>query len=874
MNATALNSLLRIVVLVTGAVLLATTVIGRARETSTASTEAKRPNILFFLVDDMGTRDTSVDFVLDPLGRPIEPGRTTVYRTPAMERLAARGRRFSNAHACTVCTPTRVSIMTGQHAARLGITTWTHPQVTKDTGFVQKDGVRSPSWRMQGLDVTLPTLPRLLKEAGYATIHCGKAHFGPNDTAAGDPKSLGFDVNIAGHGAGGPGSYSGKTKFSAAWRNGGHDWDVPGLERYHDKDVHLTEALTLELKDAITAAIESKRPFFAYMAHYAVHAPFEIDARFAANYPDLEGKALAFATMVEGMDKSLGDLLDHLESLGVAEETLVVFYSDNGSDGPLNRPLRGKKGTRFEGGTRVPLIVAWARAEADSPLQERLPIEAASVSRQLVTPEDFLPTLCRITGVDVPKGATIDGSDVSAAIRGIPGTHAPPSFAIHFPHRHNDTLYSTWLDGDWKLIYEHDKAAWQLTNVALDPDESENLVASHPSLALAMAKRMIARLDALGAQWPVDDSGQPTRPDLAGLEGAAEAATRTSERTPDPTDESSGARATRVGPLPRDDLDLASMCQPIDDDNLYRDDGYYTWCNSILRGDDGTYHLFYVRWPKERGFYGWLTHSEIARAVSDAPAGPYRFAERVLPCRGAYPWNAINAHNIKSKRFEGRYYLYFIATNAGTHHLTEAELVDVATTGYRHPFWRLLRDNQRTGVAVADTPLGPWTVLDRPIVEPAGPVSTVSVNPAVWRAADGTYRMIFKGDHPVSRVAQAVAIAKSPTGPFEVQKRLVFERYSEDASVWHDSARALTYAVLHDRHGFIMIASEDGIAWRDAKHARVHGLRIAKTGGGFLEPSRFERPSVFVEDGKPRVLSGAAQWDGGKDACIVLIPLH
>ena len=821
---------------------------------------ASRPNLLFFLVDDMGVTDTSVPFLYDAGGNPIHAPLNDRYRTPNMERLAARGRKFINAHAYTVCTPTRASLMTGREAPRLRLTTWTDPETKNhDTGAIDRNGITGPQWRTSGVDVSLPTLPKLLAAAGYRTIHCGKAHFGPNDTPAGDPKNLGFQVNIAGHGAGGPGSYLGRHNFSAAWRNGGHRWDVPGLEKYHGRDIFLTEALTREMAAAITAAVREHKPFFAYMAHYAVHAPFEVDRRFAKNYPGLKGKALAFATMVEGMDKSLGDLLDTLEKLGVAEETLVIFYSDNGSDGPLNLPLRGKKGTRFDGGSRVPMIVAWAKPNPNHPLQKALPIPAGSLEDDLVIPADFLPTLVKLAGARLPQDAVIDGHDLSAYLKGLPGTHRPQEFLVHFPHgRHNNVLFSTWIEGDWKIIYQYLDRSWQVTNLAFDLGEEENQVAEKPRLALALARHLIARLDREKAQYPVDrKTGRPVKPDVAPLEEAAR----------------QKSAAPRLRPFPEDDLDFASLIQPVGEDNLYRDPGWYTWCNSIIRGEDGRYHLFYVRWPKKYGFGSWLTHSETARAVSAHPAGPYRFVERVIPCRGKFPWNQFNAHNVKIKRFGDKYYLYFIGTNDGGLGLTEQDMIATARAYFRARYWQLLRNNQRTGVAVADRLEGPWKILDHPVVEPNGPISTVTVNPAIWRAPDGRYLMIVKGDYPPTRFGEALAVAAAPTGPFHILPDLAFDRYSEDVSVWSDPGRGLTYGILHDRNGFGVIVSKDGLHWRDARHFRAITKKIPRAGGGFYAPTRFERPSVFFENGAPRVLVGAAQFQGGKDACIILVPL-
>lgn len=497
--------------------------IGLLPFTSLSADEKTRPNILFFLVDDMGTTDTSVRFLETPDGKPIDAPLNARYRTPNMERLAAQGRLFTNAHAYSVCTPTRASLMSGKEAPRLHITTWTHPQQVIDTGKIEKNGITGPAWRMEGLDVSLPTLPRLLSQNGYHTIHCGKAHFGPTATAAGDPKNLEFQVNIGGCGVGGPGSYWGTKNYSAAWRNGGHDWDIPGLEKYHGQDVFLTEALTRELCGSLENTVKDGKPFFAYMAHYAVHAPFEADARFTKNHPDLKGMELAFATLVEGMDKSLGDLLDKLNQLGVAENTLVIFYSDNGSDGPPNLPLRGKKGTRFEGGSRVPMIAAWAKPDPENAFQKALPISPGSRDGSLIIPADFLPTLLAVTGTPLPKDSVIDGRDISPALRGT-GDKPTKGFLVHFPHgKHNNELFSTWTEGSRKLIYQYESREWSLFDTHTDIGEKNDLLRSDPKAAMELAKHMLAHMETIGAQFPIDQaSGSPVKPDLKPLQALIE----------------------------------------------------------------------------------------------------------------------------------------------------------------------------------------------------------------------------------------------------------------------------------------------------------------------------------------------------------------
>ena len=480
----------------------------------------KRPNILFFLVDDMGVGDTSVPFLYKD-GEAEKIALNDLYRTPNMAKLAESGRIFTSAYSYSVCSPTRISLMTGQAAPRHRVTTWTHPkQSSVDTGLVKAGGIRSPAdWRITGLDRSLPLLPRLMRQAGYRTLFAGKAHFGPDDTPSGDPTKLGFDVNIAGFGGGGPGSYWGKYNYSANHRTGKHVWDVPGLEKYHGTDVFLTEAITLEMNQAIEEAVKSGNSFFAYMSHYAVHAPWQYpDARFSKNYPTLKGHGLAFATLVEGMDKSLGDMIQKLAELGVAEETLVIFFSDNGSAWSANAPFRDKKGSRFEGGLRVPLIVSWAKPNHAHPMQKKLAIPPSSVAHDVVTCVDMMPTILKIAGARMPDGAVIDGFDISPYFTATEGTHRPQEFLTHFPHRHRNTLFSTYRRNDWKIIYNYPSEKWELYNLKLDPFEKSNEVGNHPELALSLATEMVKQLDAQNATYPTRaGSGNEVKPKLDSL---------------------------------------------------------------------------------------------------------------------------------------------------------------------------------------------------------------------------------------------------------------------------------------------------------------------------------------------------------------------
>lgn len=317
--------------------------------------------------------------------------------------------------------------------------------------------------------------------------------------------------------------------------------------------------------------------------------------------------------------------------------------------------------------------------------------------------------------------------------------------------------------------------------------------------------------------------------------------------------------------------------QPLTETNIFKSDDYFNWCSSIIKGEDGIYHLFYSRWPKKYTFFSWLTHSEIAHAVADDPSGPWEYKETVLQGRGKGHWDAITAHNPKIKKFGEKYYLYYISTNLGIKDYTEEELIETARVGYSHPNWKeYLRPNQRAGVAVAESINGPWKRIDKPLIEPSGPITTLTVNPAIAQGKDGKYYLIVKGDKPNDTGFtrnQAVAISDSPTGPFEMQPGAVIDDMdTEDMSVWYDAGRDKFYGVFH-AHSFIgMINSPDGINWGKATEYVIQNKRISMDDGSELIPERMERPFLYQEEGEPKVLSMAVKK--GDDAYIVFIPVQ
>lgn len=482
----------------------------------TAAAGDRLPNIVIMLVDDMGVMDTSVPFLTDSSGQPKRYPLNDFYRTPNMERLAARGIRFNQFCAMSVCSPTRISLMTGQNAARHRTTNWINP----DANNAGPNG--PPDWNWQGLKKDNVTLARILQSNGYRTIHVGKGHFGPNGSEGTNPLNLGFDVNIGGSSIGQPGSYYAEKNFGL---NGKSDNKaVPDLSKYHGSKTFLTEALTIEANAKVADAVNDEKPFFLYFPQYAVHAPFNADPRFSDNYKT-SGKspqAQAYATLIEGMDKSLGDVLGNLESLGVADNTLVFFLGDNGSDAPLGNqhevacsaPLRGKKGAHYEGGMRVPFIAAWANLKIDQENQQRLPIPAGAIQSQQASVCDLFPTILKLLNADQPEGHRVDGLRLDTLLSGKPDPARNETFLMHYPHApHRSDYFTVYRDGPWKMIYHYFPSAvsggshYQLFNLADDPFEQVDLATMKPKELSQMMQKLISTLADHDAVYPKAEDG-------------------------------------------------------------------------------------------------------------------------------------------------------------------------------------------------------------------------------------------------------------------------------------------------------------------------------------------------------------------------------
>ncbi|QNK63474.1 sulfatase [Pedobacter sp. PAMC26386] len=485
-----------------------------AQNKSAKQKPVSRPNIILFLVDDMGWMDTSLPFydTIMPLNKR--------YHTPNMERLAKEGVKFTSAYAQPVCTPTRVSLLTGMNSSRTHVTNWTSP--TKNNNSDARDDQFEPlNWNINGLStdpatehtVNATPFPKILKDAGYYTIHIGKAHWGSMGTPGSSPYNLGFMVDIAGHAAGHPQSYLSEQHYGNM-PGKAQAQAVPDLEEYYDTGTFLTEALTLEAIKAIQTPIDRNEPFYLNMAHYAVHEPIMPDKRFVQKYYDakIDSTEAKYASMLEGMDKSLGDIMDYLKKRDIDKNTIIIFMSDNGGfdlrggkPNTHNTPLKAGKGSVYEGGIREPMIVKWPGIT-----------KAGSINKNQVIIDDFFPSILEMAGVKQPKILQkLDGQSFVPLLKksSIVATERPLIF--HYPNKWVNkpaiehlgiNYYSAILLGHWKLLYHMRNCQFELYNINNDIREENNLADKNPEEVKRLAVLLGKTLKERGAQMPVESS--------------------------------------------------------------------------------------------------------------------------------------------------------------------------------------------------------------------------------------------------------------------------------------------------------------------------------------------------------------------------------
>ncbi|MCY7350790.1 MAG: sulfatase [Cytophagaceae bacterium] len=439
---------------------------------------ATRLNVVLIVADDLGWAD------LGCYGN-------TFNETPALDRLARRGTRFTQAYAtCPVCSPSRASLMTGRLPATLDLTDWL-PGRKQQTGVSPGDKLRMPDTRQQ-LPLEATTLAEVLQKAGYATGLFGKWHLGG---AAFFPEKQGFDVAAGKPHGGSP------LHYFYPYRNGTQQ--SADLTPTGQPGEYLTDRLTDE---AVNFMAENQdKPFFVYLAHHAVHIPIQAKPVLIEKYRRKLGSRPAqapynpeYAALLESLDQSVGRVMTTLDSLGLTGRTLVLFTSDNGGlsvkEGPLtpatsNAPLREGKGYVYEGGIRVPLLAY-------------LPGQTGRTSEAVVWGADFYPTLLNLLGLKMPNPAEVEGTDVSAVFRGkAPG---PRTLFWHYPHYANQGSRPAGAirEGDFKLIEQFEDRTLELYNLRTDPGEHHNLASTQPRRVQALHQKLKKWRERINARMP------------------------------------------------------------------------------------------------------------------------------------------------------------------------------------------------------------------------------------------------------------------------------------------------------------------------------------------------------------------------------------
>ena len=463
-----------------------------------ATTE--RPNVLFILADDLGWRDLSNEG-------------SDFYESPHIDRIANEGMKFTRGYAtCQVCSPSRASIMTGKYPARLAITDW----IGAAEGDQWKRNTKLlPATYNHILPAEDITMAEAFRESGYRTFFAGKWHLGGEGSL---PTDHGFEFNVGGHHRGSP-----PGGFFSPWNN-------PQM-----KSGPKGELLPLRLGRETASFIESHKdePFFAFLSFYSVHAPLQTTKKLWQKYRD---KALAageqpdsrffvdrttpvrqvqdnplYGGMVESMDDSIGIVMAKLDELGLSENTIVVFTSDNGGvsagDGKAtsNLPLRGGKGRQWEGGIREPYYIMWPKK-----------IAAGSKCATPVTGTDFYPTLLELTGQKLRDGQHVDGVSLVPLLN--EKLIENRDLYWHYPHYGNQggEPSSIVIRGDWKLIRYYEDNRIELYNIADDVGEESNVADANPEVAAVLKKQLSGWLQDVDARMPMPN------PDFSAAEHADE----------------------------------------------------------------------------------------------------------------------------------------------------------------------------------------------------------------------------------------------------------------------------------------------------------------------------------------------------------------
>ncbi len=467
-----------------------------------AATPNEPLNFVILLADDLGWTD------LTSYG-------SDLHATPNIDRLAAESVKFTDAYAAApVCSPTRASILTGKYPARLHMTIW---RESSNNPPLKRPVI--PPITVGDLPHSQTTIAEVLHRAGYLTAHVGKWHLGG---ASHYPQTHGFDANIGGSLWGAPATffhpYSGDQRYGHEFRY------VPHLEFGKEGD-YLTDQLTDAAIDVLDHAGE--RPFFLNMCWYTVHTPIEarqeaVDRYTAKLKPGMNHVNPTYAAMVESLDQNVGRILAKLEDLGVADRTVVIFSSDNGGfvnkfNGQTvtnNHPLRSGKGSLYEGGVRVPLLIRWPGVAPKG-----------AVCRQPVSTIDFYPTILEMAGLpgDAEHNATVDGKSLAPLLKDPRATLDRKVMCWHYPHYYPTTSpVSSIRHGNWKLLEYHEDQHLELYDLENDLSEEHNLAEKQPSKATELRDKLHAWRESVDAQMPepnVNRRRSTARPKTAPVSG-------------------------------------------------------------------------------------------------------------------------------------------------------------------------------------------------------------------------------------------------------------------------------------------------------------------------------------------------------------------
>ncbi len=438
-----------------------------------------KPNIVFILADDLGWSD------LGCYGADL-------HETPNLDAFARQAVRFPQAYAMSVCSPTRASILTGKHAARLHITIWREGSL---------DPPR-PNWKLlppvteHDLPLAEMTTAEALKAAGYLTFHVGKWHLGD---AAHYPETQGFDVNIGGTHWGAPNTYFYPFSGSKTFRDFRY---VPGLG-VGKKGDYLTDRLTDEALKLIDSAAD--RPFFLNLCYHSPHTPIEGKAAAVEHFrqklaPGLHHQNPDYAAMVQSLDENVGRVLRRLDERHLADTTLVVFTSDNGGfvdrfGGKAvtnNAPLRSGKGSLYEGGVRIPMMIRWPGVTP----------AGGGVCDVPTFCTDFFPTIASAAGVNADSAQ--DGLSLLPLLKDpTAGKLERDALFFHYPHYYSTTTpVSAIRQADWKLLEYFEDQHVELYNLKDDPGETKDLAIQQPDQAAKLRQRLADWRKAVGAQVP------------------------------------------------------------------------------------------------------------------------------------------------------------------------------------------------------------------------------------------------------------------------------------------------------------------------------------------------------------------------------------